>query len=35
VGEDEAQRSYRETVDSDWLDENSRALRAFGRGFAK
>jgi hypothetical protein len=35
VGEDEAQRVYRETIDSDWLDDNSRAMRDFGKGFAR
>jgi hypothetical protein len=35
VGEDEAQRVYLETIDSDWLDSNSRALQAWGKGFAK
>lgn len=35
VGEDEAQRVYRETIDSDWLDGNARAMREFGKGFAK
>jgi hypothetical protein len=35
VGEDDAQRDYTETLDTDWLDGNSRAMRAFGKGFAK
>ena len=35
VGEDEAQRVYMETIDSDWLDGNAQAMKAFGRGFAR
>jgi hypothetical protein len=35
VGEDDAQRDYTETIDSDWLDSNSRSMREFGKGFAK
>lgn len=35
VGEDDAQRVYVETMESDWLDGNSQAMKKFGRGFAR
>jgi hypothetical protein len=35
VGEDEAYDSYLETTRSDWLDDNSRGVIDFGRGFGR
>lgn len=35
VGEDEAQRSYIETRDNGWIEQNKRGMRELGRGFAR
>jgi len=35
VGEDNAYRVFLETMESDWIDGNSKAVRDFGKGFSK